>query len=60
LLEFHYQDYLAKAFYSARTKTYYGEVQNIPEVVVFQAKNRADLEQAFIQAIEAYIEVLAY
>lgn len=51
-----YKNYIAEAEYDQDTKTFEGIVIGIRDIIHFSAKKKEDLEQAFHDSVEDYIE----
>lgn len=52
----HYKGYSAKPEYSAEDYVFYGTVLEISDLVDFQAETVEDLEEAFHEAVDDYLE----
>jgi len=50
-----YKNFTAKIYFSPRTDTFFGEIQNLSELVAFQAHELADIQQAFQEAADLYL-----
>ena len=54
-----YKGFTGSINFDEDANIYYGEVTNIRDVVTFQSELREELEQAFIDSVEDYIEFLS-
>ncbi len=50
-----YQGYLAKVEFDDKNETFHGEVQNLRDVITFQAKTAKELKISLKESIEDYI-----
>lgn len=57
-MEIHYKEFVAKVYFSSETDLFFGEVQNIPTLISFQATCLADVSLAMQDAVERYLEYL--
>jgi predicted HicB family RNase H-like nuclease len=55
---FHYKGYYASIHFSAQENIFFGKIQGIEEVVLFNARSLKDLKTAFLEAVETYIDGL--
>ena len=51
-----YKEYLASVTYDDEAKIFHGEVINTKDVITFQGKSVHELEKAFKDSIEDYVE----
>jgi predicted HicB family RNase H-like nuclease len=51
-----YKGYIGSIHYSKEDKTFWGKVEMIRSLVTFEADNAAELENAFQDAVDDYIE----
>lgn len=51
-----YQDFTAAINYSAGDETYFGRIIGIKDLVIFEGNSEAELEVAFQEAVEDYLE----
>lgn len=54
-----YKDYNGSIEYSVSDCIYYGKVLNIPDLIVYEAKEGADLQISFELAVDDYLETIA-
>lgn len=52
----HYKGYRGHAVYDAEAKLFHGEVLGLKDVITFQGKTVNELEQAFKDSIDDYLE----
>jgi predicted HicB family RNase H-like nuclease len=58
VMEIHYREFVAQVYFSAETDLFFGEVQNSPTLISFQATHLADVNLALQDAVERYLEYL--
>ena len=51
-----YKDYTGTVEYSSEDKTFFGSIAMINDLVTFEADNVKDLEKAFKESVDDYIE----
>ncbi len=51
-----YKGFIAETTFDIDAKFFHGEVKNIVDVVTFQSESAEELEQAFIDSVEDYLE----
>ena len=51
-----FKGYIADVIYDDEAKVFHGEVLGLKDVITFQAINKADLEKAFHDSIDDYLE----
>ncbi len=51
-----YKGYIASLHYSKEDKTFWGKLELVNSLVTFEAQNANELENAFKEAVEDYIE----
>lgn len=52
-----YKDYIGSVEYSAEDKVFFGKIEFINDVVTFEATNVEELEQAFQESVDDYLEM---
>lgn len=57
-MEINYKGYVAKVFFSAEVDSFYGEVTNANDVIVFQAETMQSAIQAMQTAVENYLTLI--
>lgn len=50
------KDFTAEIKYDPKEKIIYGKIQNIPDVVTFEADSMDNIEHEFHEAVDDYIE----
>ena len=53
-----YKSYVASIHFSSTDKVFYGNVVGIDDLVSFEGSSVKELEKAFQEAIEDYIEII--
>ena len=51
-----YKDYLASVHYSSDDEVFYGQIEGLNDLISFEGQSVSELKDAFIEAIEDYIE----
>ncbi len=51
-----YKDYTGQVFFDSQARLFHGEVIGLKDVVTFQGRNVDELEQAFKDSIDDYLE----
>ena len=54
-----YKGYRAHIKYDDEAGLFHGEVANIPDVITFQARTRNELQTAFEESVDDYLEFCA-
>ena len=52
----HHKDYIATVEFDAEAEIFHGEVVNTRDVITFQGKSVAELQRAFRDSVEDYLE----
>ena len=54
-----YKNYFANVYYSVEDKILYGKIEGIVDLVTFQSESAAEIEQAFKDAVDDYLDFCA-
>ena len=54
-MEIQYKEFVAKVYFSAEADLFFGEVQNSPILISFQATHLVDVRLAMQDAVECYL-----
>ena len=52
-----YKDYVGSVQYNADDKVFHGKLEFIPDLVTFEGTSVDELEAAFVEAVEDYLEL---
>jgi len=55
-MELEYKSYTASYYYSEDSGYFYGKVDGIDDLVDFEAESIPELKEAFIEAVDYYLE----
>jgi predicted HicB family RNase H-like nuclease len=53
---FQHKDFQGSVEYDSTDNIYFGCIQNVDDLVTYEAESKTALKQAFIEAVEDYIE----
>jgi predicted HicB family RNase H-like nuclease len=55
----HYKGYKTTVRYSVEDKLYWGKIEGIRDLVLYESKKRSKVQDAFQKAVDEYLELLS-